>query len=146
MKRYAHNDTVEWMLPSGVTSYMVAQNSKGKYAPVGHGFEVPFPSVVFPQGAALNIDHTTDTATIVERPDVAYPVGTKVALFTETEARAGDARGLTVTDGSQYLGTVEKTPQGWEPMPNQPQLSDQIATRTYPWSDPGDSPRSNPSS
>lgn len=134
MKQYAKNNAVEWLVPSGVTSYTVGKDPKtGKYSAVGPGFALSsFP--VIPGGEALTVKD--GTANIVEHPNVDYPVGTEVALFTATEAMTSNSKDLTITDGSQYLGTVEKTPEGWGVMPDQPQLPDQVTTNTSPWQIP----------
>ena len=133
MKQYAKNNAVEWEVPSGITSITVGQTSNGKYAEVGPGFELPMDQAI-PAGEALTIKD--GTATIVERPSVKDPIGTEIALFTSTEATTSNPSELTTTDGNQYLGTVVKTINGWEHMPEQPQLPDMVNTSTSPWQNP----------
>ena len=132
MKQYATNNAVEWLGLPGVTSYAIDKDPKsGKYSVNGLGGFMETPSSVTPSGDALTIKD--GVATIVERSRISDPVGTKVALFTETEAMTSNSKYLITTDGSQYIGTVEKTLQGWEPTPVQPSLPDQIHTSTSPW-------------
>lgn len=135
MKQYATNNAVEWLVPSGVTSYLINRNMKTeKYEITGLGFGAQIPEAV-PGGVALHIAGD-NTATVIEHPNDKDPIGTKIALFASTEAMTSSNKNLTRTDGEQFLGAVEKTQDGWGLMSEQPQLPDRVVTSTSQWQSP----------
>ncbi len=129
MKQYAKSNAVVWF-PPDVTSYTVAKDPKSRnYSIVGPGFaQSSFP--VVPGGEALTVKD--GIAKVKEHPNVNDPVGTEVALYATREATTSSGKYLTITVGQQYLVTLEKTPEGWMLMPEQPRMPDQIDTTTSP--------------
>jgi hypothetical protein len=136
MKQYQSADAaVQWLVPSHIVSGAVGKESNGKDGIVGHGFSDTIPALPF--GQALNIEG--DVATVTVYPNVSDPTSQRVALFadtlaTTTHTESDGKKELVMTEGKEYIGTVEKYDNEWNVAmdPDQPPLPDKSQT----WSEP----------
>lgn len=128
MEQYAHSNAVNWLGDPTLASATIVKGQDGKYKAIGSGFGAPInKQLTIQNGMATAVIHprTTDT------------VGTKVALYVESDVNTPSNAGITETQGEQYVGAVELVEHNgrheWIAMPEQPQLPDIVNTTFSPW-------------